>query len=368
MKILMLCKRRPQGRDLFTRPYGRFFHLPKLLAEAGHTVYLLLLSYLGDPPLRVERDGITWLSESIRPYGPARYLRKAAEIVKAFRPDWIVGFSDTYFGIIARHLAGRHQTRAAIDAYDNYESYLPWCFPLHRAWRNALKEAEVVTAAGPQLAHLLQAHRPGRSVHVVPMSADPAFMPLDRPACRARMGMPAGSRLIGYCGSLTEGRGIGDVLLAAETLARDIPDAQLVLSGRKSRKIHLPPKVKWMGYLPDPDIPVLLNCMDAVAVPNRLSAFGRYSYPVKLYEAMACGIPVLATATEPSKWILQNQAMFLANPDDPFDMVRKLKDVLQLGRIVYPGIGDWTIGARKFEQALEPGAAAPEKAELCGDT
>ena len=65
-----------------------------------------------------------------------------------------------------------------------------------------------------------------------------------------------------------------------------------------------------------------------MVVPNRLSAFGRYSYPVKLYEAMACGIPVLATATEPSKWILQNQAMFLANPDDPFDMVRKLKDVL----------------------------------------
>ena len=38
MKILMLSKRRPQGRDLFTRPYGRFFHLPRLLAEAGHTV------------------------------------------------------------------------------------------------------------------------------------------------------------------------------------------------------------------------------------------------------------------------------------------------------------------------------------------
>lgn len=56
MKLLCLCKRHPQGRDLFNRPYGRFFHLPRLLAERGHEVHLLLLSYRNDPSAK-RRDG-----------------------------------------------------------------------------------------------------------------------------------------------------------------------------------------------------------------------------------------------------------------------------------------------------------------------
>jgi hypothetical protein len=79
---------------------------------------------------------------------------------------------------------------------------------------------------------------------------------------------------------------------------------------------------------------------------------------------MACRIPVVATATEPSKWILQNQARFLTNPGDHFDLVRKLKDVLRLGRVSYPDIGDWAVGAQKFEQALEAGGSTAVKAGI----
>ena len=70
--------------------------------------------------------------------------------------------------------------------------------------------------------------------------------------------------------------------------------------------------MRWLGYLPDEDIPVLLNCMDVFAVISLISAFGRFSYPVKLYEAMACRIPVAATATEPAIWILKDRDAFLA--------------------------------------------------------
>ena len=36
MRLLFVCKRHPQQRDLVTRPYGRFFHLPVALAALGH--------------------------------------------------------------------------------------------------------------------------------------------------------------------------------------------------------------------------------------------------------------------------------------------------------------------------------------------
>ena len=119
MKLLFLCKRRPMGRDLLTNPYGRFFYLPKLLAERGHDVTVALLDYQGDVDRNVDAHGIRWLSLSVR-----RYKGGVLRSIGSAPPDWIVGFSDTYFGILARRLARRVGSRYAIDAYDNYESYI----------------------------------------------------------------------------------------------------------------------------------------------------------------------------------------------------------------------------------------------------
>jgi len=49
MKLLFLCKSRPMARDLIESPYGRFFYLPKLLAERGHEVRVALLDYRRAP-------------------------------------------------------------------------------------------------------------------------------------------------------------------------------------------------------------------------------------------------------------------------------------------------------------------------------
>ncbi len=46
--------------------------------------------------------------------------------------------------------------------------------------------------------------------------------------------------------------------------------------------------------------------LDMVAVMNTPGAFGDYSYPIKLYEAMACGRPVVASRTASTAWVLRN--------------------------------------------------------------
>ncbi|MBP1742278.1 MAG: hypothetical protein H6Q48_4571, partial [Deltaproteobacteria bacterium] len=74
MKILFLSKRRPQGKDLLTRPYGRFFHIPRILSERGHDVSLLLLSHKKEARSREIQHGMTWISESVFPTGPFAYL------------------------------------------------------------------------------------------------------------------------------------------------------------------------------------------------------------------------------------------------------------------------------------------------------
>ena len=353
MRLLFLSKRRPQNKDLLNRPYGRFYYLPHLLSRKGHEVYILLLSYRYEPSVTLKKNAATWQSETIIGLNPFSYVSQAKRLIRETNPHWIVGFSDTYYGILAQRLAKKYGARSAIDAYDNYESYIPWAKPLHRIWRRALKDADVVTAAGPELARYLNRLRPHKKVHIVPMAADAdQFIPLDQQACRRKLNLPQDKKLIGYCGSINQNRGIQTVFSAFEQVRRANPDTLLILSGRIQKNLHLPPATNYLGYLSDDLVPILMNCMDVLLVPNLLTKFGNFSYSVKLYEAMSCRIPVVATATAPAKWILKNAAQFLAHPADAHDMAQKIMNALQLKRPFYAGQNSWEKSCQAFEAAL----------------
>ena len=190
-------------RDLLLRPYGRFYHLPQLLAAEGHQVTVLVLSYKCDAPV-IRRDGTaTWISISVVPTGPLAYIRYLTRLIAHTQPDRLVGLSDIYYGILAYSLGRFYGIKSCIDAYDNYESYLPWLKPVHKLWRCALAGANLVTAAGPHLGELMGRQRPHKPVQIIPMAADqPDFRPMDKAACRRRLQLPAGQKIVGYCGSL----------------------------------------------------------------------------------------------------------------------------------------------------------------------
>jgi glycosyltransferase involved in cell wall biosynthesis len=359
MKILFLSKRRPQGKDLLTRPYGRFFHIPRLLSERGHDVCLLLLSYKRDARSRVMQYGMNWITVSVFPSGPFAYIRCAEKIVQDFEPDWVVGFSDTYYGILAVRLGQRYGIGSVIDAYDNYESYIPWLKPLHLLWRKALGRATLVTAAGPHLGEFLASFRQDKKAWTIPMASDPHFKALDRAECRRKLGLPGERKIIGYSGTVHSSRGVETLFRAYERLKGDLPLLELVLTGRRQRGLSIPSGVRWLGYLPDEDMPLLLNSLDVLIVLNQLSNFGRFSYPVKLYEAMTCRIPVVATNTGPAQWILENRERFLARPDDPIDLADKIQYALATGRADYGRGNAWEHSCRVFEQALLFSPAGP---------
>lgn len=353
LKLLFICKRRPMGRDLITGPYGRFFHLPRELAARGHDVELDVLSYRAGEDAEGTIDRVRWQSHSLRP-NPVRAWRRLVQRVAAAAPDWIVGCSDTYFGIAAVALARRHGARALVDAYDNYEAYLPWCTPLHALWRRAVAAADLVTVAGPSLATLLGAARPGRAPLVLPMAPDPAgFVLLDRYRSRARLGLAPDGLYAGYSGSIARSRGI-EVLFEAFRLAREQrPGLELLLSGRLERGVVLPRGARYLGYVPAALVPVVLNSFDVMVAVNEDSAFGNYSFPIKLYEAMNCGVPVLATRTASTAWMLAGHPELLVPPGDPAALATAIVGACAQGRIVYGGERpDWAANAAALEAAL----------------
>jgi len=351
MRIVILCKRRPQGRDLFTQPYGRFYHLPRLLAERGHEVHLLLLGYRREPSVSRQAGNLHLYASPALPWGPLRYLDEARRLAARVRPDWVLGCSDTWYGIAAERLARRCGARSLIDAYDNYESYIPWLRPLHLLWRRALRKSDAVTAAGPQLAALMSESAGGRHVAVVPMAADPNFVPMDKQACRQRLGLPRDGILVGYAGALHRSRGLDLLFDAYRRLHVVEPRAQLVLSGRLGRGVDLPEDVHWLGCRPDEEVPAIFNSLDLLFVINRPSAFGKYSYPVKLYEALACGVPVVAVDVPGTAWVLRDRPEVLVDPGDASGLAQKA--VSQIATGPRPGRGPgWEASADLLEALL----------------
>jgi glycosyltransferase involved in cell wall biosynthesis len=301
----------------------------------------------------VENCGVTWSSHDVRNRGPRGFLAAVDREAEAFRPDWIIACSDAWYGVIGRRLAERHGVRLAIDAYDNYEAYMPWNLPLHWAWRRAVRAAHLVTAAGPQLAALLQTHRrAGMPAQVLPMAADPEFSPMDKAQCRLSLQLPVNEPLLGYVGSWARNRGTDMLLDAFRRVRAERPQARLVLSGRPPAHAIAEPGVLNLGYIADEQLPVLVNALDVASIVTADTRFGRYSYPAKLCEAMACKVPVVATATEPVRWMLHDDTRHLVPLNDPASFATRALALLDSPSADYGERQDWAGIAAHFDRML----------------
>jgi hypothetical protein len=105
--------------------------------------------------------------------------------------------------------------------------------------------------------------------------------------------------------------------------------------------------------LPDEEMPMIINAMDVLLVINLQSAFGNYSYPVKLYEAMKCHKTVVASNSAGASWILRNHPECLVDSNNPMDLAKHIRDALPLKTKEYNSDQDWEFSAGILENLLK---------------
>lgn len=326
MRILVLSKRQYTGRDLLDDRYGRLFEIPSALATQGHRVYGLALSY------RPRKEGVfdlgsdlpLWESINGRPFSPlsgGRYLRRVIELVRSFQPDIVWASSDAWH-IVAAGLAQRWTGIPFVaDLYDNYESFGLNRIPGVTAWmRSACREALGLTLIGSNLTEYVQEHYRIRSVPTLVLgnATDPGcFHPVPKETARRLLGLPTQGLLIGTAGALRQNRGISALLDGFRILRRRFPDLSLVLAGPRDDILtqYSDAGILDLGILPPGRIALVFSALDAAVICNRDSNFGRYCYPQKFQEIVACGTPVVAADVGEMGRLLAERSDLLFTPD-----------------------------------------------------
>lgn len=211
-------------------------------------------------------------------------------------------------------------------------------FPLNRLHRRALSNVSRVIAVSEAVAGALQAQRifDPEKIRIVTNAIDLGRF-AERPDGRDR-----GRQRwrVGIVGELTPVKDQEMFLVAAAAVARACgPEVEFVVVGADAspggpyqarleimaRESGLSGVVRMLGARPDNEIPGILASLDVCVSASRSESFG-----IAMAEAMASGVPVVATATEGAREIVEDGVTGTITPiGDPEAMAAAIVSLLR---------------------------------------
>ncbi len=289
------------------------------LAERGHQITVIASRRPGMPAhetqgeievYRVPIGRSNWL-------GFAWYAGRLARRLARVRRFDVVHFLDAHFAYAyrGRYIASLFQSfrqRVSSDRALPYHSsmvnlvgrfvyyHLARLGPERRAVRRSQAAALIASSQATADEFITHYRVPPERVTVVPLGIDTEFfrpLPQAATALRRELGLAAGERVVLYVGFSTPRKGL-------ETLAEALPqlgsDVRLLMVGQWEKGYREKvmralgrhrDRVLELGYVPDADLPPLYALADLFVFPSLLEGFG-----LPPVEAMACGVPVVASA------------------------------------------------------------------------
>ena len=175
-----------------------------------------------------------------------------------------------------------------------------------------------------------------RGIVVAPDAVDVAkFSALpSRDDVRRTLGLPADKKIALYTGHFYGWKG-ADVLAAA---AAHLPeDVLCVLVGgvdedyeRMVREYGSRENIRIVLFQPPQMMPQYLAAADVVVLPNRSGEriSSTYTSPLKLFEYMASGRPIVASDLPSIREVLDERTAVLVHPDDPSALAAGIREVL----------------------------------------
>lgn len=150
---------------------------------------------------------------------------------------------------------------------------------------------------------------------------------------REAVSLPSTGHLVLYTGHLYPWKGV-EILAQAAKLAKGAnfffvggidPERSAFIKAHSGQSnIHVLP------FVPHDRIPLYLTASDLLVLPNsgKETMSARYTSPLKLFEYMASGKPIVASDLPSLREVLSEKNAFLVKPDDPEALAEGIRYVL----------------------------------------
>ena len=202
--------------------------------------------------------------------------------------------------------------------------YQRGCNRLAKSWvRAVLRKAARVVVLTPRWRDQVRSIEPAARIAILgnPVAVSMPVRPSPRPA-----------RSVLFLNWLHRDKGVLDLMHAIPEVLRSVPEATFVLAGSGdvdsmrslARSLGVEHAVRWPGWVDGAEKNHLLREADAFVLPSYYEGL-----PLGVLEAMACGVPVVATAVGGIPDVIEDRVNgLLVGPGEPEALARAIVTLL----------------------------------------
>jgi len=262
------------------------------------------------------RGGLRQAEEKIFLLDPSRLLvgprevkrlymaRLVRELVERLQTPPILWIANVHKAYLMEEVPALLRIFDAIDDWESVAAFRPFAQRIRSGYEKVIQQADIIFTVSSYLKEKFEKSAKQARVTHLPngVDADLFCQPADAPSVR-RKRRDRDSRVLTYVGVLSERVDL-DLI---ERIAVDWPQCRIWLVGpisrvveRRRRELRYLTNAEWKGLVHHGEIPGILRSSDVLLIPHKKSSLTLSMDPLKLYEYLTTGLPIVSTPVPPT--------------------------------------------------------------------
>jgi len=319
--------KRAAGTEIATQTMARH------LTQRGHEVHVITQLDKGLPTKSTDEGFCVHRlkAREMRFLGVMLFWIRIFWLLRTIDPE-VVHVQSTYITMPAL-LAKRFLGKPCVVWAQGSDIYHPTLLE-RRLTKSAIKNANAIIALTEHMRTTMQSlHQ--RDVLVIPNGIDlERFAHLFKAEARSELLIEEGKRIIIFVGRLHPVKGVKYLIRAMRLITQAAPEARLILLGdgeeqqnleALTKELNLENFVTFQGRVSNTETPRFMVASDILVLPSLSEGF-----PVVVLEAMACGLPIVATDVRGvSEIVADDQNGFTVQPENPEAIADRVLQLLR---------------------------------------